>query len=106
MIGLRPIRSDSRPNKMKNGVARTIAVADDEVGVAELHAQDVLMKNSAWNWPWYQTTACPAVMPNSASRMSRRLAGSPKLSRHGDVDDLPASLSRVKSGVSCRRRRM
>ena len=63
-------------------------------------------KKSAWNWPWYQTTAWPAVAPNSASRISFALARLPKLSRHGELLDLPWSLSRAKSGVSWSRSRM
>ncbi len=63
-------------------------------------------KNSDWNWPWYQTTAWPAVPPTSASKIRRRLAALPKLSRHGEVDARPADLSRLNSGVSWSRIRM
>ncbi|MEY9297228.1 hypothetical protein ABIF24_001859 [Bradyrhizobium elkanii] len=54
----------------------------------------------------YQTTACPAVAPNNATRMRLRLVQLPKLSRNGARETAPVRFIAAKTGDSSSRSRM
>src|SRR3954467_4446946 len=106
MIGLRPILSDSAPNTMKKGVPIASEAAMNRLAVVASTLAIVVMKNSAWNWPVYQTTAWPAVRPSSARITIFRFFHSPKDSDSGALEVLPSDFIFWKAGDSARLRRI
>src|SRR5437764_4885143 len=100
MIGLRPILSDSAPNTTKKVVPIASEAAMNRLAVVTSTLAIVVMKNSAWNWPVYQTTAWPAVRPSSARITIFMFFHSPKDSVSGAFEVLPSAFIFWKAGDS------
>src|SRR5256885_12029746 len=61
MIGLRPILSESHPNKISVGVAMRSAMPTIVLDVKTSTFFTVWRKNSAQNWPLYHTAPSPST---------------------------------------------
>src|SRR4051812_464630 len=106
MMGLRPILSEREPNTTKNGVPISSEAAISRLAVVTSTLAIVVRKNSAWNWPVYQTTAWPAVRPSSARITIFRFFHWPKDSVSGALEVLPSDFIFWKAGDSARLRRI
>src|SRR5579859_4507367 len=100
MIFLRPILSESQPNKTNNGIPSSNALAtiifESRGGTFNI----VVIKNKAKNCPVYQTTPWPAVAPNNEIRNSLKFGHCVKASFRGAVEVIPADLICWKIGDS------
>src|ERR1700730_13338996 len=100
MIFLRPILSESQPNKTKNGIPSKSALATIMYASRNGTFRIVVIKKRAKNCPVYHTTPWPAVAPNSEIRKRLKFSLTRKASVNGLGYVMPAALIEVKMGDS------
>ena len=104
MIGFRPIRSDSHPKKMSDGVATSSAMPVMMAGRMTSGFITCCRKYSAQNWPLYHTTPSPITTMLAINTYFTFWLQ--KASRQGLVDVCCFALMAWKIGVSCSWSRM
>ena len=102
MIGLRPIRSDSQPNRMKNGVPIE-AGRDHDLRRDGRHFQRLGQEEQRVELPAIPDDGLAGVAPSSARIAILRLAQLPKASVSGRLEPLPSSFIFKKTGDKARR---
>src|SRR5260370_27017066 len=103
ITGLRPMKSDSQPNRIKVGDAMSSAIPMMALDVSRSSLDTCCRKYSAVNCPLYQTTPCPiSTMQAIPTNFALELR---KASLHGFLVIPPLALICSKIGVSCSCRR-